>query len=146
AMENVVTLNQFTFGAATNSPDATKLPVRLGVALLKDSEGKMIIDIPVAGRLGDPEFRIGRVVWRVVGNLLTKAATSPFSLLGSMFGGGGDELAFQEFAPGATELAPDGLAKLVTLTKALRARPGLNLEIAGSFDSAADGFALKQQF
>lgn len=144
-MANVVTLNQFTFGAATNSPVATKLPVRLGVALLKDTEGKMIIDIPVVGSLADPEFRIGRVVWRVIGNLLTKAATSPFSLLGAMFGGGGDELAFQEFAPGSSELAPENLAKLATLTKALGARPGLNLEIAGSFDAAADTFALKQQ-
>lgn len=144
-MANVLTLTQFTFGAATNSPGATKLPVRLGVALLKDIEGKMVIDIPVAGNLGDPEFRIGRVVWRVIGNLLTKAATSPFSLLGAMFGGGGDELAFQEFAPGSSELAPGNLAKLATLTKALGGRPGLNLEIAGSFDSAADGFALKQQ-
>jgi hypothetical protein len=145
-MQNVVTVNQFTFGAATNSPDATKLPVRLGVALLKDTDGKMVIDIPVAGSLGDPEFRIGRVVWRVIGNLLTKAATSPFSLLGSMFGGGGEELAFQEFGAGESEMVAGNLPKLVTLTKALAARPGLNLEIAGSFDAAADGFALKKQF
>jgi Domain of Unknown Function (DUF748) len=144
-MANVVTLTQFTFGAATNNPAATKLPVRLGVALLKDTAGKMVIDIPVAGNLGDPEFRIGRVVWRVIGNLLAKAATSPFSLLGAMFGGGGDELAFQEFAAGSSELAPENVAKLATLTKALGARPGLSLEIAGSFDPAADSFALKQQ-
>ncbi|MEO6569401.1 MAG: DUF748 domain-containing protein [Opitutaceae bacterium] len=144
-MANVVTLNQFTFGAATNSPDATKLPVRLGVALLKDSDGKMVIDIPVAGSIGDPEFRIGRVVWRVIANLLTKAATSPFSLLGAMFGGGGDELAYQDFAPGSSEVIAENLPKLTTLTKALGARPGLSLEIAGSFDAGTDGFALKQQ-
>ena len=142
---NVVTLNQFTFGAATNSPDATGLPVRLGVALLKDIDGKIVIDLPVQGTLGDPNFRIGKVVLRVIVNLLTKAATSPFSLLGSMFGGGGDELAYQEFSPGGSELLPAELPKLDTMVKALTNRPGLNLGIEGGYDMAADTYALKQQ-
>ena len=141
---NVVTLNQFTFGAATNSPDATKLPVRLGVALLKDTDGKIVIDLPVQGSLDDPNFRIGRVVLRVVVNLLTKAAVSPFGLIGSMFGGGGDELAFQEFLPGESELLPAEAPKLDTLIKALNARPALSLGIEGGSDAEADAHALKK--
>ncbi|HEY4248222.1 MAG TPA: DUF748 domain-containing protein [Lacunisphaera sp.] len=141
----VITLNQFTFGAPTNSSDATKLPVRLGVALLKDSDGKIVIDVPVQGSTDDPEFRIGKVVLRVVVNLLTKAATSPFSLLGSMFGGGGDELAYQDFSPGATELLPSETRKLETMVKALSNRPALNVSLDGSYDAAADTYALKQQ-
>ena len=142
---NVITLNQFTFGAATNSPDATGLPVRLGVALLKDLDGKIVIDLPIQGSLDDPSFRIGKVVVRVIVNLLTKAATSPFSLLGSMFGGGGDELAFQEFAPGDSKLLPAEALKLDTLVKALTNRPALSLGIEGSYDAAADAYALKRQ-
>jgi hypothetical protein len=141
---NVVTLNQFTFGAATASPDATALPVRLGVALLKDIDGKVVIDLPVQGSLGDPDFRIGKVVLRVIVNLLTKAAVSPFSLVGSMFGGGGEELAFQEFAPGSSELQPSELPKLETLAKALANRPALSLGLEGGYDSAADTYALKR--
>ncbi|MEO6993189.1 MAG: DUF748 domain-containing protein [Lacunisphaera sp.] len=141
----VITLNQFTFGTSTNSPDATKLPVRLGVALLKDTDGKIVIDVPVQGNIDDPEFRVGKVVLRVVVNLLTKAATSPFSLLGSMFGGGGDELAYQDFSPGAAELLPAETNKLETMVKALTNRPGLNLSLDGSYDVAADTYALKQQ-
>jgi len=144
-MTNVITLNQFTFGAATNSPDETHLPVRLGVALLKDLDGKIVIDVPVEGSLDDPSFRIGKVVWRVIGNLLTKAAVSPFALLGSMFGGGGEELSYQEFAPGATGPLPTEAGKLETLVKALTNRPGLSLSIAGNYDAAADTYALKQQ-
>jgi hypothetical protein len=143
--KNVVTLNQFTFGAPTNSPDATKLPVRLGVALLKDTAGKIVIDLPVQGSLDDPSFRIGKVVGRVIVNLLTKAAVSPFALIGSMFGGGGEELAFQEFAPGRSELQPAEQPKLETLVKALTNRPGLNLAIEGAYDPAADAYALKRQ-
>ena len=142
---NVMTLDHFTFGQATNSPDATHLPVRLGVALLKDMDGKIVIDVPVGGNLDDPEFHISKVVWRVIGNLLTKAAVSPFSLLGSMFGGGSEELAWQEFAPGAAQWLPTEDKKLETLVKALTNRPGLNLGIEGDYDAAADAFVLKQQ-
>jgi hypothetical protein len=144
-MANIVTLNQFTFGAGTNSADASHLPVRLGVALLKDLDGKIVIDVPVAGSLDDPSFRIGKVVWRVIGNLLIKAAVSPFSLLGSMFGGGGEELSYQEFTPGAAVPLAAEAQKLETLVKALTNRPGLNLGIEGGYDAAADAYALRQQ-
>ena len=142
---NVITLHQFTFGAATNSPDAVHLPVRLGVALLKDLDGNIVIDVPVEGRIDDPDFHIGKVVWRVIGNLLAKAATSPFSLLGSMFGGGGDELAFQEFTPGGHDLLPTERPKLDTLVRALTNRPALSLGLEGSYDAPADAYALKRQ-
>ncbi len=141
---NKVTLNQFNFGAPTGSKDATHLPVRLAVALLKDVNGQIFIDIPVQGSLDDPEFRVGKVVWRVVGNLLTKVAVSPFSLVGAMFGGGGEELAYQEFAPGGSDFVKDDLAKLETLGKALANRPALSLGIEGGFDPAADAYALKR--
>lgn len=142
---NVITLNQFTFGAPVESPDATKLPVRLGVALLKDMNGQIVIDVPMSGSIDDPSLRIGKVVLRVIVNLLTKAAVSPFALLGSMFGGGGDELAFQEFAPGGSDLLPAEQTKLATMVKALTNRPGLSLGIEGGFDTPADTHALKQQ-
>lgn len=142
---NVVTLKQFTLGAATNSPVATKLPVRLGVALLKDNSGNIVIDLPVNGSLDDPEFRIGRVVMRVVVNILTKAATSPFSLIGAAFGGGGDELAYQEFTAGAVTPLDTESKKIETLRKALEARPALNLDITGSYDAEADLAALRDE-
>jgi hypothetical protein len=142
---NVVTLHQFTFGAATNSPDATTLPVRLGVALLKDTDGKIEIDLPVQGTFDDPNFRVRKVVLRVIVNLLTKAATSPFSLLGAMFGGGGEELAFQQFEPGSSTLLPSEATKMETLVRALTNRPGLSLGLEGRYDAAADRYALKQR-
>jgi len=140
---NVVTLNQFTLGAPTNSPEATKLPVRLGVALLKDMDGNIVIDLPVKGSMDDPEFKIGRVVLNVIVNLLVKAATSPFSLIGAAFGGGGDELAYQDFSAGAATPLEAELKKIDTLRKALKGRPALNLDITGSFNPEADLAAVR---
>ena len=142
---NVITLNQFTFGSPVESKEATKLPVRLGVALLKDINGQIVIDVPMSGSIDDPNLRIGKVVLRVIVNLLTKAAVSPFALLGSMFGGGGDELAWQEFAPGGSELQATELKKLETMVKALTNRPGLSVALEGGYDGPADTFALRQQ-
>ena len=141
---NVVTLDQFYLGEKTNSPDATKLPVGLALALLRDTQGKIVIDIPVKGSLDDPEFKIGRVVVRVLVNILTKAATSPFSLLGAAFGGGGDELGWQDFAAGSAEIDSAGIQKLGTVAKALNARPALSLDIVGAHDPVADRDALRR--
>lgn len=143
--ESKVTLDGFAFGEATPSPEATTLPVRLGVALLQDPRGQIVLDVPVSGRLDDPEFGVGRVAWRVVGNLLSKAAVSPFALLGAVLGGGGDELGWQEFNPGETALTPEGRAKLDALARALLARPALALAIGGGQAPAADAWVLKQR-
>ncbi len=123
-----VVINQLELGEKVDSADAVKLPVKLIVALLKDRHG--VIDIPIAinGTLDDPKFKIWPVIWKVVGNLLVKIATSPFALLGSL-GGGGEELQYVDFAPGTVALDPAGKQKIVELAKALNERPALNLEI-----------------
>ncbi|NTV11262.1 MAG: DUF748 domain-containing protein, partial [Zoogloea sp.] len=84
--ENHLFLDQLTFGQRVESPDATKLPVLLAVALLKNSRGEIDINLPVGGSLDDPQFSVGGIIFQVVMNLLAKAVTSPFALLGSMFG------------------------------------------------------------
>ena len=137
--KNVITLDRFNFGDKVASPDATHLPVRLAIALLKDREGKIVLDVPIQGSLDDPKFRIGKVVGRVIVNILEKVATSPFSLLGAVFGGGGgEELGQQDFAAGSADLTAADKVKLDSLVKGLYARPALNLEIAGSVDPNGD--------
>ena len=143
--KNVITLDQFTFGERVNSPDATHLPVRLAIAILKDRDGKIVLDVPVDGSLDDPKFRIGKVVTRAIMNILTKVATSPFSLIGAAFGGG-EELGYEDFAPGNAELTPVDKQKLDTLVKGLFAHPAVNLEISGSDDLVADRDGLQRVF
>ena len=142
--KNVITLDQFNFGDKVESPDATHLPVRLAIALLKDRDGKIVLDVPVQGDLSDPKFRVGKVVVRVIENILVKVATSPFSLLGAVFGGGGEELGQQDFALGSAELSVADKSKLDSLLKGLYARPALNLEIAGSVDANGDREGLQR--
>lgn len=136
--KNHLYLDQLTFGEKTDSPDAVKLPVLLAVSLLKDRNGVIDINLPVSGSLSDPEFSIGGVILRVIVNLLTKAITSPFSLIASAFGGSGEELGYIEFAPGSSTLTDDAHKKIETVGKALNDRPSLRLEISGRIDPATD--------
>jgi len=136
--KNHLYLDQLTFGDKVDSPDAVKLPVLLAVSLLKDRNGVIDINLPVSGSLSDPEFSIGGVILRVIGNLIAKAITSPFALIAHAFGGNAEELGYIEFAPGSSTLTDDARKKIDTIGRALEERPSLKLEISGRIDPATD--------
>ena len=135
--ENNIFLDQFTFGDKVDSPEAVKLPVKLAVALLQNRKGEIDLSLPVTGRIDDPEFRVGKVVLKVIMNLLVKAATSPFALLGAIFEGG-EDLSFLEFDYGIFNIRDQSKKKLDTLIKALYDRPSLKLDIEGHVDIEND--------
>jgi hypothetical protein len=117
--------------------------VKLAVALLKDRNGVIDLNFPVGGSLDDPSFKLGPVVWQVVKNLLVKAVTAPFALLGSLFGGGPD-LQYLDFQPGSSALDEAGAAKIVVIVKALKERPQLKLEVPIATLSDLDAGALAE--
>ena len=140
--DNHIFIDQLTFGDHVESPDATNLPIRLAVSLLKNSKGQIDLRVPVSGSLSDPQFSIGSVILGVFKNLIVKAATAPFSLIAAAFGGGGggaqQDLAYIEFAPGYATLTPDSQKKLDTVAAALADRPALKLNVSGRVDPAFD--------
>ena len=123
-----IIVEQLEFGDKTESKDAVSLPVKLAVALLKDRNGVIDLNLPVTGSLDDPKFKLGPIIWKVFVNILEKAVTAPFALLGSLFGGGPD-LQFVDFQPGDAKLDPVGVEKAQSIVKALDARPQLKIEI-----------------
>jgi uncharacterized protein involved in outer membrane biogenesis len=141
--QNTIFLDQFTLGDKVESPDATKLPVRLAIALLKNRKGEIKLDIPVTGYLDDPKFSLGRIILKIIVNLLAKAATSPFALLGAIFGGGGEELSHVDFGYGSSLINEEELKKIDKLVKALYDRPALKLEIEGHVDTERDREGLR---
>ncbi|HEV8200220.1 MAG TPA: DUF748 domain-containing protein [Candidatus Polarisedimenticolia bacterium] len=129
---NVFTADPFLLGARTDSPDATHLPVRLGLALLRDRHGVIELDVPVKGSLDDPKFKLGRVILRAVVNVFSKLVTAPFTLLARAFSGGKDiDISLIEFAPGSAAIGDGEKPRLETLSKGLTDRPGLMLAITG---------------
>jgi hypothetical protein len=139
--DHKIVIDQLELGDKVESPDAVSLPLKLAVALLKDRNGVIDLELPVSGSLDDPQFRIGPIVWKVLVNVLTKAVTAPFALLGSLFGGG-EDINRVAFAAGGASLEGEGLA---TLVKALAERPGLELTVPAVYSTETDGPVLAEQ-
>ena len=139
--KNQVILNQLTFGDKIESKDATKLPVLLAVALLKDRNGVIDINLPVSGSLDDPKFSVGAIIIKVIVNLLTKAITAPFALLA---GGGGDDLSGVDFQPGTTLMTAAGTDAVAKVAKALNDRPSLKMTVTGAADPVSEREAFQQ--
>lgn len=144
--ENKVVVEQLQLGEKVDSPDAVDLPIRLAVALLKDTEGKISIELPVSGDLNNPQFSVMPIVWQTLRNLVLRAAQAPFKLLGGLVSGGGaEDLGNVSFAAGSSDLTPEVQASLDKLASALKERPELRLEIEGTAAQSSDGPLIAQQ-
>jgi hypothetical protein len=134
-------IDQLELGDKVDSPDAVRLPLKLAVALLKDRNGVIDLNLPVTGSLDDPKFRLGPIIWKAVLNLLTKIATAPFALLGHLFGGG-EQMNYIDFRPGSAVLEQSEHDKLTALVKALKEKEKLELDVPVTFSPDVDGPAL----
>ncbi len=144
---NEVLLERLQLGAAVQSDQATDAPVKLGLALLRDGDGRIGINLPIEGNLANPDFRLGQVMMNTFVNVVVKAAISPFSMLGSIVDIAGlseSELGNVEFNPGSNTMADGEEKKLDVIAKALTERPQLLLNIRGAVVPEMDGPGLKR--
>ncbi|NNB60945.1 DUF748 domain-containing protein [Pseudomonas fragi] len=138
--ENKLVVEQLQLGEKVDSPDAVDLPIKLAIALLKDTDGKISIELPISGDLNNPQFSVMPIIWQTVRNLVLRAAQAPFKFIGGLINGGGaEDLGTVSFAPGSSELSPEAQKALTTLAQALKERPALRLEIEGTAAQSSDG-------
>jgi hypothetical protein len=140
---NQIVIDHLTLGERVDSPDALKLPLELAIAILKDSNGRIDLGLPVSGNMNDPQFSYGAVVWKALGNVLTRIVTAPFRALGNLFGISGEKLEAIDFDPGSDKLLPPEREKLKQVALILSKRTQLKLSVPGQYSEAADGAALK---
>lgn len=134
---NQVIVDNLELGERVQSPQGRDLPLELAIAILEDSNGRIDLGLPITGNLNDPQFSYGDIVWKAIGNVLTKIVTAPFRALGALFGGGdADELGKIEFNAGANTLSPSQREGLKKLGEALTTRPNLTLTIQGTWAPA----------
>jgi outer membrane protein OmpA-like peptidoglycan-associated protein len=151
--ENHLVIDQLTFGDHVENPTETHLPVRLAIALLKDSHGKIDVRIPVSGSLSNPQFSLGSLIWGAVRHLIERAVTAPFSLLANALGAGGgsgsgnaEQLQYIAFAPGSAALTDASREKLDTLAKLLAEKPNVKLDLSGRADENVDMPGLRMAY
>ncbi|WP_426702913.1 DUF748 domain-containing protein [Rhodanobacter sp. Col0626] len=142
--DNHIFLSQLTFGDRVEGKGISHLPVKLAVALLKDSQGNIDVDIPVTGSLSDPHFSFGSLIWHAFVNLIGRAVTSPFRLIASGMGGHHQDLGYVEFMPGSNVLDAQAQDRLNQIAKILNEKPSLNLDIIGRVDPQLDEKGLRK--
>jgi hypothetical protein len=142
---NSVIINKIILGDEIDDENVTHLPLGFVIGLLEDNDGIIDLSLPVEGNVDDPDFKYGTVVWKVFSNLITKAVTAPFALLGSMMGIDGEELSFIEFEGGKSVITPSQREKLDNITKMMLKRPKIDLAISATYDKKVDLFALKRE-
>lgn len=141
---NRVLLENVELGERVQAPNALDLPLDLAIALLKDSQGRINMTIPVSGDVGNPQFAYGALIRDAIGAALARIVTAPFRALASLFGGGSDaELSKVRFSAGSARLFPPERERLLTMVKGLQDRPQLRLVVHGTYDAQRDGQRLR---
>ena len=137
---NGIMIDQLTLGEKVESEDSLGLPIGLAVAILKDRQGKMELPpLKLSGDLEDPSISISGIVMKALDNIIVKIATSPFSILGGLGGGSGDEdLSTVLFAVGQTDLNANLQSQLDKMAKILEERPGLKVDLSSTIDEAPE--------
>jgi len=142
---NQILLEKLSLGEKVESKDAVGLPIKLAIALLKDKNGNIDLDLDVHGDLNDPKVNTASLIWQALKKVIVKITTAPFRFLGNLVGIGGDEMEFVEFEGGQSRLTPPQHERLGNLAKALTERPQLKLEVRGTFDRQIDPAAIRSR-
>ena len=117
-----------------------RLPLRLAVALLEDSDNVIDISLSIKGNIDSPEFSASGLVWQAISTVLSNIVTAPFRALASLLG-------LQSDAPiysvvGESTYLPADQEKLDKLAGVLVKRPNATIELLGAYDPGSDKLEL----
>lgn len=110
------------------------VPLKLGVMVLEDPKKLIKIDVPAEGDIDDPEFRYSKLIWKVVMNVLVKAATSPYSALAEAVGGNEDDIKFIRFELIQWELGPEQTHQVDMISEVLAQKPDISVSATQVLD------------
>ncbi|PKN14104.1 MAG: hypothetical protein CVU67_07390, partial [Deltaproteobacteria bacterium HGW-Deltaproteobacteria-24] len=141
--KNNLVISKIKLGDTIQSPEALNLPLELAIAILEDSNGIIDIKLPLKGNLDNPEFSVAPIIWQAFTNLIAKAITAPFSLLGSLFGFGEEEINSVPFYFGDAFITPVQKEPLDKITEILKSRNKLAIKLNPTYDEKNDLYALQ---
>jgi len=144
---NKITIDALTLGQRIDSLTALKIPLELAIALLKDEAGRIELGLPVTGNMNDPQFSFDSLIWKALGNALTKIVSAPFRAIASLFGKGSDANTLDAigFDPGSETLLAPEQEKLLQIARMLSQRQQLKITVPEHYDRALDGPVLITQ-
>ncbi|GGY71183.1 hypothetical protein GCM10011613_14730 [Cellvibrio zantedeschiae] len=142
--KNHVVIDHLEFGEKVRGTHVVDIPLRLGLAMLTDENGKAILDTEISGTPSDPQFKLRDIIVRALGNTLKKIVSSPFKFISNLLNTK-EDLGKIQFTSGESQLTDTAKEKLNLLTEALKKRPNMRLSVQGTYDEKSDLVALKEE-
>lgn len=102
------------------------VPLKLGIYCLTDKKGKCELDLPVKGNIESPEFSYKKALFKVLGQLLVKVATSPFR----MFGGSDEDSDVIPFTELLSDISHEEYERFDTLVSLVNQKPEMTVSLA----------------
>lgn len=138
--QNRFIIKDIELGDEVQNFQGRRLPLRLAIALLEDSDNVIDISLGIKGNVDSPEFSATGLVWQAIRTVLTNIVTAPFRALASLLG-------LQSDTPihavlGESSYLPVDQEKLDKLAGVLIKRPHATIEFVGAYDPIADKAAL----
>ena len=123
--KNKIKIEELEFGKKTPEKAQLKVPLKLGLYILKDVNDNITIDMPVSGSTSDPKFKLGRLIWKTFTNLMIKTAASPFNALSGLVGTNPEKLEYLKFSFTQDSLDERQISTLTSLTQIIKKKPDL---------------------
>ena len=139
---NRAAIESLRLGDRVDSPAAVQLPLDLAIAVLKDADGRIELDVPVSGEVEDPDFNLTPAILRALRVVITSVATAPFKMLGALAGSDRD-LEGIDFDFGSATLDANARETITALADVLQRRPNLALTITPVHAGRLDRDALR---
>lgn len=142
---NILNIKKIEVSRKLSDKPLYAIPLRLAIAILRDRKGNINLNIPVEGNLNDPTYKLGKVIWQIVKNLLVKAATAPFDLLAKAFGGNQEDIKYIRFDYLQHQFDSRQQKSLDLIGKALEEKPDLKAKMVqvASHDAEKELLALE---
>lgn len=135
---HVLDIESIQVGKKRKNKTAYNIPVRLAVALLRDKNGDIHLELPIEGNLNDPKYKVGKVIWQVFRNLISKAVAAPGKLLAGKAGVEEKLLEGFDWKPLQIELTDIHKASLDALAKSLATTPEMKVELVKQYNQALE--------
>lgn len=98
--QNHIDIYKPEVGKRRKDVDSTlNIPLKAALYVLKDKNDKVQIEVPVKGNIDSPEFNYMKIVWKTLGNLFVKVATSPVRGIADALGLSSSNFDFLDFDP-----------------------------------------------
>ena len=112
------------------------VPLKLGIKLMTDINGKININLPIHGNINSPKFKLRNIIGKAISNVFIKAVAAPFVALANANNIKQDDLTKMEIDMLVPDFTLSQYQKLDILASLMEQQPEIRLVMRQQFNLA----------